>query len=226
MADWVLLCVPDTVIQPLCERLPWRPGQVALHASGATPLAALAAAGKAGAAVAGFHPLQLFASGGRARLEGCAVGIECPEALRAQLADLAHGLGLTPLWLRPESRAAYHAAANLAASGVLAVLAQARDTWAAAGLDADTALATLLPLVWGSLEAAQRQGLSGAVSGPVARGDAQVLQSHLNVLATQGAEPLALYAALARRQLHMALEAGRLDLAQAAPLQALIDAAT
>jgi hypothetical protein len=46
------------------------------------------------------------------------------------------------------------------------------------------------------------------------------------VLATQGAEPLALYAALARRQLHMALEAGRLDLAQAAPLQALIDAAT
>ncbi len=210
-ADWVWLTVPDDAIATLAARLPWRPGQLALHCSGATPLQALAPA----PAAAGFHPLKLLA--GDAGLAGAHVGIEAGEAHRAPLWALAQALGLVPLALpspMPErARAAYHAAANLAASGVLAVLAEAAGLWAAAGLAHDQALPALLPLTRGALDTAAARGLAGAVSGPVARGDTGVLARHFDALAGAGLDA-DLLTALLKRQLMLAQQAGRLDAAQ------------
>lgn len=218
-ADWVWLTVPDDHIAATAAALPWREGQLALHCSGATPLAALAPA----PAAAGFHPLKLLA--GDAVLAGAHVGIEADDARRPALLALAWRLGLVPLALpspmSAPARAAYHAAANLAASGLLAVLAEAGALWKAAGLAPDDALAALLPLSRGALDTAEARGLAGAVSGPVARGDAGVLARHLDALA--GAS-LAddLLRALALRQLALAQAAGRLDAAQVTALQALL----
>jgi predicted short-subunit dehydrogenase-like oxidoreductase (DUF2520 family) len=218
-ADWVWLTVPDDHIATAAAALPWRAGQLALHCSGATPLAALAAA----PAAAGFHPLKLLA--GDAGLAGVHVGIEAADAHRPALHDLAHRLGLVPLALpspmSAQARAAYHAAANLAASGVLAVLAEAGALWAAAGLAVDDALPALLPLTRGALDTAGARGLVGAVSGPVARGDTGVLARHLDAM--QAARlPDDLLRAVCLRQLALAQAAGRLDAAQAAALRALL----
>jgi len=218
-ADWVWLTVPDDHIAATAAALPWRPGQLALHCSGATPLAALAPA----PAAAGFHPLKLLA--GDAGLAGVHVGIEADDARRLPLQALARRLGLVPLVLpspmTAQARAAYHAAANLAASGVLAVLAEAGALWSAAGLPADAVLPALLPLTRGALDTAAARGLAGAVSGPIARGDAGVLARHLDALAAAGlADDLLL--ALGRRQLALAEAAGRLDAAQCAALRALL----
>lgn len=218
-ADWVWLTVPDDHIAATAATLPWRDGQLALHCSGATALVALAAA----PAAAGFHPLKLLA--GDAGLAGVHVGIEAVDAHRPALQDLAHRLGLVPLALpspmSAQARAAYHAAANLAASGVLAVLAEAGALWAAAGLAAGDALPALLPLTRGALDTAGARGLAGAVSGPVARGDAGVLARHLDALQSAGL-PDDLLRALTRRQLALAEAAGRLDGAQSAALLALL----
>ncbi|MFG6430541.1 DUF2520 domain-containing protein [Roseateles sp. LYH14W] len=218
-ADWVWLTVPDDHIAATAAGLPWRDGQLALHCSGATPLAALAAA----PAAAGFHPLKLLA--GDAGLAGAHVGIEAAETHRPALQDLAHRLGLVPLALpspmSAQARAAYHAAANLAASGVLAVLAEAGALWRAAGLAAGDALPALLPLTRGALDTAGARGLAGAVSGPVARGDAGVLARHLDALQSAGL-PDDLMRALARRQLALAEAAGRLDATQVAALRTLL----
>ncbi|MCE4537835.1 DUF2520 domain-containing protein [Pelomonas sp. P7] len=218
-ADWVWLTVPDDHIAATAASLPWRDGQLALHCSGATPLAALAPA----PAAAGFHPLKLLA--GDAGLAGAHVGIEADDAHRPALEALALGLGLVPLALPcpmdARARAAYHAAANLAASGVLAVLAEASALWQAAGLAGDQALPALLPLTRGALDTALARGLAGAVSGPVARGDVGVLARHLDALLAAGLEADLLFA-LGRRQLALAEAAGRLDEAQAAALHALL----
>lgn len=211
-ADLVLLTVADDAIASVAARLPWRPGQAVLHCSGATELAALAPAEALGARIGGFHPLQIFSDPARAAalLAGSTVGIEANDAaLSARLHDLAAALGLTPLSLRPGTRAAYHAAANLAASSLLAVLAEARQVWAAIGLPPEAALAALLPLARGTLDAAESRGLAGALSGPVARGDAGVLTAHLQALEGLGAEHAAFYRALLSRQLDLAAEAGR-----------------
>lgn len=215
---WIWLCVPDGQLAAVAAELPWRAGQVVLHASGATGLDVLAPARAAGAEVAGFHPLQLFA-GGPARLVGCGVGIEASSpALIAQLQALAEALGMQALVLRPETRLLYHAGANLAASGVLAVLAVAQRAWAQAGLPADEALRLLAPLTQGAIEAAAEKGLPGAVSGPVARGDVGVLRAQLAALGA-GAP---LYTLLAREQLALARTAGRLTEAQAAAVEAVL----
>jgi predicted short-subunit dehydrogenase-like oxidoreductase (DUF2520 family) len=189
--------------------LPWRAGQVALHAAGATGLEVLAPALAAGASAAGFHPLQLLA-GGRATLAGCGVGIEAPDAgVRGELLALAADLGLRALSLEAGQRKLYHAGANLAASGVLAVLAQALEAWAVAGLTPQQGLELLLPLTEGALAAARERGLAGAVAGPVARGDAAVLRAQLAAFGEGDAGRL--YRLLARRQLELARAAGRLD---------------
>jgi predicted short-subunit dehydrogenase-like oxidoreductase (DUF2520 family) len=218
-ADWVWLTVPDDAIAATAAALRWRAGQLALHCSGATPLAALAAA----PAAAGFHPLKLLA--GDAGLAGAHVGIEADGPHRPALRALADALGLQPLdlpWPMPASaRAAYHAAANLAASGVLAVLAEAQALWRAAGLASQPALPALLPLTRGALDTAEVRGLAGAVSGPVARGDAGVLARHLEAAAAAGLET-ELLIALARRQLALAQAAGRLDESGVAALAALL----
>lgn len=215
--DWVWLTVPDDQIAATAARLPWRPGQLALHCSGATPLSALNPA----PAVAGFHPLRLLA--GDAGLAGAHVGIEADSTHGPALEALAHALGLVPLLLPSPmgaaARAAYHAAANLAASGVLAVLAEAEALWRAAGLAEKDALAALAPLTRGALDTALSRGLAGAVSGPIARGDAGVLDRHLAALAAAGLEA-DLLLALARRQLALAEAAGRLDVAQVTALRA------
>lgn len=221
LADWVWLTVPDDAIAAVAAGLPWRPGQLALHCSGATPLSALAPA----PAGAGFHPLKLLA--GDAGLGGAHVGIEADAAHRPELDALARQLGMVPLALpspmTAQARAAYHAAANLAASGVLAVLAEAGALWSAAGLAGDQALAALMPLTRGALDTAATRGLAGAVSGPVARGDTGVLARHTAALADAGLES-DLLLALGRRQLALAEAAGRLDVAQVTVLRALLAA--
>jgi len=224
-ADLVLLTVSDDAIAPLAAALPWRAGQAVVHCSGATELAALAPAERAGAAVGGFHPLQIFSDPARAArlLAGSTVGIEAADAgLSARLYELAAALGMTPMLLRPGTRAAYHAAANLAASSLLAVLAEAQQVWAAIGLPAEAALSALLPLARGTLDAAEARGLAGALSGPVARGDAGVLAAHLQALDGLGADHGAFYRALLSRQLDLAAEAGRQPEAVLAQLRTLL----
>jgi len=58
----------------------------------------------------------------------------------------------------------------------------------------------------------------GELADARSMGDAAVLAAHLAAL--PGAEPLAFYQALARRQLTLAIEAGRLDATTAEPIEA------
>jgi len=222
-ADLVLLTVADDAIAAVAAALPWRAGQAVIHCSGATELSALAPAQAAGALIGGFHPLQIFSDPeqARQRLAGSAVAIEAADPdLRQRLQQLALALGLQALELRPGTRAAYHAAANLAASSLLAVLEEARQVWASIGLPPEQGLPALLPLAQGTLQAAQARGLAGALSGPVARGDVGVLDAHLQALQALGSEHADFYRGLLRRQLGLAEQAGRLD---AAALQRLRD---
>lgn len=224
-ADLVFLTVPDDVIAPLSASLPWRAGQAVVHCSGATELTALAAAGATGAAVGAFHPLQIFSDPGRAAalLAGSAVSIETGDAaLQQRLQELALSLSMKPLELRPGTRAAYHGAASFTASFLLSMLDEAAQIWVAIGLPQDLALEALLPLARGTLDAAQGRGLSGALAGPISRGDAGVVAAHIAALDALGGQHGAFYRELSRRQLELARASGRLDEAALARLEAVI----
>ncbi len=224
-ADLVFLTVPDDRIGAVAAALPWRAGQAVVHCSGATEVAVLEPAARAGAAVGGFHPLQIFSDPLRAieTLPGSSVAIEGQGTLEAELRRLAGVLGLRIIVLPPGARALYHGGACFAASYLLSMLDEAVSVWRRFGVDEADALQALLPLARGTLDAAAHRGLPGALSGPISRGDAGVVGRHLEALAALGGGHLAIYREFARRQLHLARAAGRLDDASLERLAARLD---
>jgi len=225
-ADLVFLTVPDDAIAPLALRLPWRAGQRVVHCSGATEVSVLDPAARAGALTGGFHPLQIFSDPTRAAelLAGSSVAIEGPPALEAELRELAQRLHMTPLRLPPGARALYHGGASFAGSFLLSMLQEAVDVWRNFGIEEQETLQALLPLARGTLDAAASRGVAGALAGPVSRGDAGVVQRHLQALDRLGPAHGAFYRELTRRQIELARTNGRLDGAQLERLLSLLDA--
>jgi predicted short-subunit dehydrogenase-like oxidoreductase (DUF2520 family) len=209
-SDLVFLAVPDDSIGTIANNLTFdtRNGRFAalVHCSGATSVEVLAPARAHGVSIGGFHPLYLF-SGDEADLErisGCSVTIEARDDLAPRLEALARSLGCEILTLAGAQRLLYHGAAHYAASFALAALAEAADVWRTLGFDDEQTLRALLPMLAGTAEAARAKGLSGALAGPVSRGDAVVLERQLAAFEALGGDHATLYALLTRRALSLA----------------------
>jgi predicted short-subunit dehydrogenase-like oxidoreductase (DUF2520 family) len=225
--DTVFITVADDAIQSVCASLKWRAGQVAVHCSGATELAALRSAAQQGAVAAGFHPLHTFGDVQTALsgLPGCAVAVEAsdPHTLQALIA-LAQTLGTRPFELPAGSRALYHASAHYAGSLVVTLMDEAVRHWTRMGVGQEQALAALLPLLRSTVRAMESRGLGPGMAGVVARGDAGVLQKHLQALGAVGSYERQLYEAISRRSVRLALESGRISAEQAQAMISLLDA--
>jgi predicted short-subunit dehydrogenase-like oxidoreductase (DUF2520 family) len=191
--DAVLVCVPDGAIAEVAARLPDGPWRV--HCAGAVSLDALGH----GTHALSVHPLMTFrADGDASQLDGAHAAVTARDAEGAAVGDwLARELGLTPFPLADDQRVLYHAAAVLASNSLPVVVDAAVRCAALAGIEPSTARAALAPLVLRSAENALAGLPDGGLTGPVARGDASTVESHLAAL---GGEPAlaALYRALAR----------------------------
>jgi len=221
-SDIVFLTVPDDAIAAVAVQLKWREGVAAVHCSGAAELSVLEAASRAGAAVGGFHPLQMFADPevAAAGLSRCAIAVEAAEPLAATLTAMVQALGARPMRVPAGARAAYHAAAHYAGPFVVALLDEAVRVWGRLGIGRDDALAALLPLVRGSTDAISHSGLQRAMAGSVARGDVQTVARHLEALGGLDPEARDFYRRLALRTIPIAMAAGTLDAARAQELRA------
>ena len=108
------------------------------HVSGATPLAALEPAARAGAETFGLHPLQTFApppASVELRRRRLRRGRLLARRARAREAT-RDVLGMEPFEIDDEGRPAYHAAASIASNFLVTLEAAAERVAAAAGLDA------------------------------------------------------------------------------------------
>jgi predicted short-subunit dehydrogenase-like oxidoreductase (DUF2520 family) len=211
-ADLVLLAVPDRAIHEMAERLAAerlaREGQVVAHLSGALQLAALEPAGRAGAALGSLHPL-IAVPAGDVSLAGAAAALAGDPPARQLLHRVADDLGLTLFEVPEDQRVRYHAAASLAANGLVALADQAVGVLWAAGVPIQQAFAALIPLLASSLQGLAERGLPNALTGPIARGDAEVVEAHLQALA--GTPALDAYVALSRGALSLARARGKAD---------------
>jgi len=222
----VFLTVPDDALPAVAKEQPWRVGKSAVHCSGAAELSVLDHAKYAGAQVGGFHPLQMFADAqvSARGLKGCAIAVEGQDPLAATLLRMVTDIGARPLRVPPGARAAYHAAAHYAGPFIAALLAEAVTIWGRIGIGEEDALAALLPLVRGSLDAIEHSGLPRAMAGSVARGDVQTLQRHLASLGELDPRLQDFYRRLALQTVPLALSAGKLDAARAARIRELLQA--
>ncbi len=222
--DLVILAVPDDVIAPLALSLRLYSGQALIHTSGVLGAGVLAPAMAAGTQIGSFHPLVAFADTERAvaALHGATIAVEGDDELVAMLADMATVVGGTAVRLAPGAKPAYHAAAVLAAGGVVALLDAIVELGAVAGLDEPSALAIYLPLVRQTLANAESLGVQAALTGPFTRGDGGTLDAHLAALEAHAPDVAELYRVLGRRELALARERGSLTPDAAAALAATL----
>jgi predicted short-subunit dehydrogenase-like oxidoreductase (DUF2520 family) len=97
---------------------------------------------------------------------GAAVAGSTPRALETAHA-LANQLGMTAAEIRDEDRAAYHAAASIAANFLVTLEGAAEQLLHTAGADREI----LVPLVRAAVDNWARLGAADALTGPIARGD-------------------------------------------------------
>jgi len=220
-AGLVLLAVPDREIERVARTLisvipeGWTHRTV-LHHSGALGLAPLRAVSASGAGIGVMHPLQVLGRSeiARALLAGSRARIEGNPKGRAAARRLAADLGLVPIRFRREltvrDRVAYHAAASMASNDLVALLSIGSELLGSTGLGSEEALEALLPLARGTLLQVQEAGLPGALTGPVARGDAATLTAQLRHITRVSREVGQVHRLLSRRLLRLALGTGAL----------------
>jgi predicted short-subunit dehydrogenase-like oxidoreductase (DUF2520 family) len=201
-SEIVLLCVPDAEIARAAAAVgatgvePATSGTGARrfvgHASGATPLTALA---EATGGAFGLHPLQTFAGGeGPDAFSGigCAIAGTTPEAL-AVARDLATRLGMKPIEISDSERAAYHAAASIASNFLVTLQAAAEELASGAGIAPADARTLLAPLVRSTVDNWAERGPRDALTGPVARGDRATVARQRQAVADHAPHLLTLF---------------------------------
>ena len=137
-----------------------------------------------------MHPLQSFSkTRGPEQLDGAwaAVSAESDEA-RTTGFWLAETLGLRPFALADDARAAYHAGAAVASNYLVTLREAAGSLLASAGAPPEA----LEPLMRGVID----NGFE--LTGPIARGDWETVERHLDVIREQRPELEELYVVLAR----------------------------
>ena len=217
-AEFVLLAVPDDDLRPLVAGLAdtgaWRPGQLVAHTSGAQGIGVLDPAAARGVIALALHPVMTFT--GRPedldRIDGATFGVTAPDELRAVAESLVLEMGGEPVWVPETARPLYHAALSLGANHLVTLVNDALQLLDGVGVQDSPRL--IAPLLSAALDNALRLR-DAALTGPVSRGDAATVQSHVRTLAREAPDVLPSYRAMARRTAERARTHGRISDQQA-----------
>jgi predicted short-subunit dehydrogenase-like oxidoreductase (DUF2520 family) len=222
-AELILLTVPDDALPGLVAGLAATgaelAGRLLVHTSGRYGIGVLEPAVARGALPLALHPVMTFT--GRPddidRLEGICFGVTAPDQLQPVAEALVIEMGGEPVLIREEDRALYHAALASAANHLVGLVTEAADLLRSVGAANPSRM--LSPLLYAALDNALRLGDAG-LSGPVARGDADTVARHIEVLGQASPRALGAYLALARLTAGRALAADLLGFSDA---QRLLD---
>jgi predicted short-subunit dehydrogenase-like oxidoreductase (DUF2520 family) len=183
----ILIATPDAAIEGVAKELARigaeeLQGHVVLHTSGALDSSVLHTVRECGAAVGSMHPLQTFNGVAVPPLEGRIFAIEGDAMAVRTARKIARVLGGAPTSIDAQKKSLYHAAGALAAGHTLVVVEAAVQLMMSLGLRRAEAVRALLPMTRQVLQNYERLGPGAAWTGPLARGDYEVVAKHLNVL--------------------------------------------
>ncbi|MBK8294661.1 MAG: DUF2520 domain-containing protein [Solirubrobacterales bacterium] len=192
----VLICVPDQAIAAVAESIAGMDGLPLMlgHTSGATTLAPLTDSQTGGSF--SVHPLQTIPDG-NTELNDCpgAIAGSTPDSL-AFAHELAVTIGMNPFEVPEDDRALYHAAASIASNFLITLEETAAGILD--GIGVENPRQVLSPLVQRSMANWTHRG-GAALTGPIARGDEETVESHRSALAAARPELLGLYDTMAGR---------------------------
>ncbi len=176
------------VCHSLCRQKKIGPHHLVGHMSGAHSSLILADAARRGAAVFSLHPLQAFADEQKAlkdlpntyfSLEGDDTRLAAVEALLKQ-SDSPY------FRIHPSHKPLYHLAACILSNYLVTLMATGLTALETSGIDTRQGLRAMLPLIEGTLANIVDSNPARALTGPIARGDAGTIATHLAALEEHG----------------------------------------
>jgi predicted short-subunit dehydrogenase-like oxidoreductase (DUF2520 family) len=184
----VFLCLPDEVIPKVASRLArsrveWT-GKTVFHTSGLLPARVLEPLKKRGALIASFHPVQSFPDKKTrpSHFRGISFGLEGDQKALALARGLIRQLGGRAVVIPEAAKPLYHAAFSFASNFLVILLDGAAGLLRQAKIPKNRAGRMLLPLLQGTLRNVKKLDTAASLTGPLVRGDAVSVGSHLKAL--------------------------------------------
>jgi len=212
-ADLVILAVPDSAVKAVAENLAtkqaFKKGQTVCHTSGFLPAGILVSLKLFGVYSLSLHPFVSIArkmqaaslAGAYFALEGDAVAVEQAKEIVAAL----DGFSMT---IKPQDKPLYHAAGAMSSYLAVALWLGSEQALIKAGADQESAGQMVISMLRSLEENIKHNGLAGALTGPIMRGDLATVQGHLQALKNWGAPYDQVYRMLGRVVLEKATQQG------------------
>ena len=217
-SELLVLAVPDAelpaLVQGLARTGAVSPGTLVLHTSGANGVGILAPLAGNGVVTMAVHPAMTFSGKPEdtERLASACFGITAADEIGFAIAQsLVLEIGGEPVGVREDARTLYHAALAHGSNHLVTVVNDALDALRTALADTEltgqqpvesrpggVAERVLAPLLSAALDNVLRSG-PAALTGPVARGDADMVDAHLQALTAFDDDLAAGYRALSLR---------------------------
>jgi len=231
LAQIVLLCVPDDVIEDVCTKLAqqkkFATGAIVVHCSGALSSDILSTARDyCKCSVASMHPLQTFPTIDAAieKMKGAYCFYEGDEDAIHVIEHLAKNIGLKPVRISSTSKILYHTAAVMACNYLVALMDSAITLAESAGIDHKTAWLSLKPLVTSTLDNITKMGTADSLTGPIARGDTKTISRHLYELALKDEGLASIYRTMGLYTTEIAVKKGTITAEKAKKIKNLLKA--
>ncbi len=227
-ASIILITTPDSVIRAVCETIAhyggFSPDSIVCHCSGALSSEILSSAWACGAYVASLHPLQSFASVENAVkvIPESYFSFEGDKEAIPVLRQIVRDLGGKEIEISREGKALYHAAASVASNFLITLVDLAINICGMIGISRTDALSALLPLIRGTVRNIEEVGIPAALTGPIARGDVEIVKSHLATLGARDPRICHLYRVLAIYTVDAAVAKGTLGEDRAEEIRLLL----
>jgi predicted short-subunit dehydrogenase-like oxidoreductase (DUF2520 family) len=214
-ADLWMLVVPDSQIAlsaaAMAQHLAHHAPASVFHCSGALDSGILSPLKELGWSVASAHCILSFADPASAvqQFPGTVCGIEGNAGLASELTRLFGAIGAQSFALQAEHKLRYHAAAVFA-TNFLPVLQQTAETlWLESGVPANLLPQLRERLLRNAVDNLLKLGPTGALTGPAARGDSELVARQ--ALALDAWDPVSgqAYRHLSELARRMAAEAGK-----------------
>ena len=212
-ADLVILAVPDSAVKPVAENLAakqaFKKGQIVCHTSGFLPAGALVSLKLFGVYTLSLHPfVSIAAKMQAASLAGAYFALEGDALAVEQAKEIVAALDGFSINIKPQDKPLYHAAGAMASYLAVALWLGSEQALIKAGADQESAGQMVISMLRSLEENIKQNGLAGALTGPIMRGDLATVQGHLQALKNWGGPYDQVYRMLGQAVLGKAAQQG------------------
>ncbi len=227
-ADVYLLSVSDDqlpeVVTKISEQNIVRPSNIIFHCSGSLSSEILQPLQQQGALIASIHPIKSFGVPEKniSNFEGTVCTIEGDTLACSFLKEHFTQLGAKVFQILAKNKMLYHAAFVFSCNYFVGIVDIALQLLEKSGIAAEDGYEMLEPLIFGSWQNIKAVGTANALTGPIARGDSELVKKQLAKLNIENEALGDLYKALGKITLEVAKKNNKLTTNEINDLQEVL----